>query len=116
MGYGNRPSPVEFISAWFRARGVEFNADRAEDRILADRENDKARRDSHVDRVRELAATVRKAREKTSVEEFAWRENPSPTNLTRTLAAHRVRGDAEQALLEACQNDRVLMNRVLRQV
>jgi hypothetical protein len=114
--FTGRPSPSEFIAGWFRTRGIAVDAERLEDRVLAENDRRKFAHDQLTDQVRALAAMVKRARRVCEVEEWAWRQNPSSDNLQTAMAAQKARNAAEAGLLERCQNDRSLMSAVLARV
>jgi hypothetical protein len=114
--YNGRSTPSEFIAGWFHSRGIAVDAERLEDRVLAERDRSKYDRDQLLDSVRTQASMVKRARKACELAEWAWRENPSSDNLAAAMAAQKARNAAEAELLERCQNDRGLMSAVLRQV
>jgi hypothetical protein len=112
--YTGRPSPAEWLANAFSERGINVDPERLEDRVAAERERREYDHDQLTDRVRALASMVKRAKGTCEVEEWAWRQNPSAENLSAAMAAQKSRNEAEQILLEVCQNDRSLMSAVLR--
>jgi hypothetical protein len=108
--------PGEWLTATFRAIGLEFSEERARDRLRAERERQKYNDVQLTDRVRALATQVKRARREAELCEFDWRSEPGQDTLAAAREAQRARLEIEGVLLEALSYDRALFNSVMKSV
>jgi hypothetical protein len=109
------PTAADVLADMLRRRGINADMDRLRDRVLADRDNRKARRGAHVEQVRQLGTAVHRARRRQEVAAEFQRIESTADTITELREAMRAGHEAESALREAVLHDEATYAAVLRE-
>jgi hypothetical protein len=115
-GYSPTPDPYEVLARELRARGINTSADRLEDRAAALHDRRRLDEKADVERVRDLALTVKKARRALEVAQTMWQLSSTQANLRAVTEAMAARREAEKILREELLNDDELVSAAIRWV
>jgi hypothetical protein len=103
------PSAAERVASLLRHRGIRIDADRLEDRVVAERSRRKADFDAYRDEVECAALAAKKARRNAELAESWWRQHPGADSLADARRAQHARSAAEEALRELLLHDEQLI-------
>jgi hypothetical protein len=110
------PTAGDRVAALLRRRGIDVDPGRLEDHVAAQKSREKINNAARVQRVKDLAVAVRKARRETELCEFDWRLNPNSDTLHAARAAQQARTAAENELRDQLLGDQGLFADVMRSV
>jgi hypothetical protein len=104
-----RRCAAEQVASLLRHRGIRIDADRLEDRVVAERSRQKADFDAYRDEVERTASAAKNARRACELAEWSWRQKPNSNTLADARRAQQARNAAEADLREICLNDEPLI-------